>query len=383
MDFVVKDEIRELMRERDRYCVSIFLPTHRAGREIEQDPIRLDNLLRKAEKELVGRGMRSPHAREMLSPAYELMSNGFFVRHLADGLSIFASEGQFKYFRVPIHFEERLAVGRRFYLKPLLPMLNTGRRFLVLAASRKAVRLLECTEFGVNEIELKGVPQGMREALGYDDTESRLLFRTVPQGPNSRSVAAFHGHGGGTEADKEYLSNYFQCLKDTLHPYLKDEKAPLVFAGVEYLFPFIKEVNLYPNVMEDNVEGNPDGLDPQELQTRALEIVGSWFQKEEEKAVQRCLDLTNGPLSSCRLEEILPAAFEGKVDTIFLDTGVQRWGRYDRDSGLVMFKSRQENGDVDLLDLATAQTYLHRGNVFTLDAGRMPCPTESAAIFRY
>ncbi len=40
------------------------------------------------------------------------------------------------------------------------------------------------------------------------------------------------------------------------------------------------------------------------------------------------MDLGNSPQSSDRLEEILFAAFEGKVDTLLLDTSVNKWGNW-------------------------------------------------------
>lgn len=383
MDLIFKDEIRELMQKRDDYCVSIFLPTHRAGREIEQDPIRLDNLLRRAEKELINQGMRSINAKELLGPAYGLVQNGFFTRHQADGLSIFASTDLFRFYRVPIHFQELLAVGNRFHLKPLIPMLNAGNRFYILAISRKSVRLFQATEFGVIEIELKGVPKSMSEALGYDETESRLLFRSMAQASTMKDMPMLHGHGGGVEKDKEYLYNYFKKLKDALHPYLKEEKAPLIFAGVEYLFPIFKDSGIYQNVIVEPLEGNPDGLEAKELHARALRLVRLYFQGAQDGAVQRYLDLTGNNLSSDKLDEILPGAFAGRVDTLLVDTGIQKWGKFDLPSGAIEEHESPARGDEDLLDLAAAQTFLNGGMVFALNAGKMPGATEVSAIFRY
>jgi hypothetical protein len=382
MDFVLQDEIRELMQKRDDYFVSVYLPTHRAGRETEQDPIRLDNLLRSAEKELVAGGMRSAAARDLLGPAFDLMKDSFFTRRLADGLSIFISKDLFRYFRLPVHFDEQVFVGKQFHLKPLLPVLNCSKRFYILGVSGKSVRLMECTEFGVNEIELKDVPRGMREALGYDE-ESSLLFRTVPQASGPRGVPMFHGHGGGVESAKEHLVQYFQILKDSLRPYFRDEKIPLVFAGVDYLFPMFRLVDVYSNTMSETIEGNPDAQDPRELLKRGLQIVSPYFHREQDRAIERYMDLLNGPLTSVVIEEIVTGAVAGRIDTLFVDTGERKWGKYDAPSGLVELHPKQQNKDEDLLDLAFAQTYLNGGNVYALDPVKIPGASGAAAIFRY
>lgn len=381
MDFVLQDEIRELMRMKSDPCVSLYLPTHRTGRETLQDPIRLDNLLRGAEKELVAGGLRSSEARELLQPAQELLKDTFFTRRLADGLSIFISRDFFKYFRLPVHFFERLHVGRQFYLKPLVPLLHCCKRFYIFAISQKSLRLIECTEYGANEIDLEGVPRNMREALGHEE-ESIPLFRMSSQAPNPGTAPMVHGHGGAAESEKERLWRWFQILKDSLRPFFRQEKIPLVFAGVEYLFPMFRQVEIHKNTLNEFIEGNPDEVDALELQKKGLPLVSGYFSKEKERAVSRCMDLLGGPLASDIIADILPGAVSGRVDTLFLDTGAQQWGRYDPASGGVEVHSERQPGDEDLLDLAFANSYLNGGNVYGLDSPEMP-GRNAAAIFRY
>jgi hypothetical protein len=261
-------------------------------------------------------------------------------------------------------------------------MLHCCKRFLILAVSLKSVRLLECTEFGVNEIEMKDVPQGMRETLGYDE-ESTLLFRTVRQASNPRGGPMFHGRGGGVESEKEHLWHYFQILKDSLRPYLREENLPLVFAGVEYLFPMFRLADVYKNTANEIIEGNPDALDSQGLLKRGLPIVSPYFHREEEQAITRYEDLLGGSLASEIIEDILPSALAGRIDTLFVDTGVQIWGKRDPVSGQAEIHSGQQSGDEELLDVAFAQTYLNGGNIYALDSAQMPGDSGAAAIFRY
>ena len=381
MDFVLQGEIRELMQKRSDPCVSLYLPTHRGGRETLQDPIRLDNLLRGAEKELAAGGLRSSEARELLQPARELLEDTFFTRRLADGLSIFLSRDFFKYFRLPVHFDQSLHIGRQFYLKPLVPLLHCCKRFYILAVSQKTLRLVECTEFGANEIELEGVPRNMREALGSEE-ESIPLFRMSSQASNPGSAPMVHGHGGAAESDKERLGRWFQILKDSLRPFLRQEKIPLLFAGVEYLFPMFKQLEIYKNTLNEFIEGNPDEVDPLELQKKGLPLVAGYFGREKEQAISRCMDLLGGPLASDIIGDILTGAASGRVDTLLIDTGAQSWGRYDPASGSVEVHSERQTGDEDLLDLAFANSFLNGGNVYGLDSPEMP-GKNAAAIFRY
>ena len=65
-------ELRQLAETNSPGCVSIFMPTHRAGLEQQQDPIRLKNLVTEAERRLAAQGMRAPDVRALLGPATEL-----------------------------------------------------------------------------------------------------------------------------------------------------------------------------------------------------------------------------------------------------------------------------------------------------------------------
>ncbi len=54
-------------------AVSIFVPTHRASQEIRQDPIRLKNLVRQAEQQLIKEGTRPAKARTLFEPVVDLV----------------------------------------------------------------------------------------------------------------------------------------------------------------------------------------------------------------------------------------------------------------------------------------------------------------------
>jgi len=142
-------------------------------------------------------------------------------------------------------------------------------------------------------------------------------------------------------------------------------------------------VDVYRNTLSEIIEGNPDALDSQELLKRGRQIVSPYFQKEQQQAIERYLSLLNGPLTSDRLEEVVPGAIAGRVDTLFVDTGGRKSGKYDAGSGLVDVHSEQQNGDEDLLDLAFVRTYLNGGNVYALDSEKMSGASGAAAIFRY
>lgn len=78
MDAITMTELKTLLTGYSGWHVSLFMPTHQAGRETEQDPIRFKNLLREAEERLLATGLRSPEVRALLKPAQRLLQEPGF-----------------------------------------------------------------------------------------------------------------------------------------------------------------------------------------------------------------------------------------------------------------------------------------------------------------
>src|SRR5690348_10522192 len=123
-DLPMRFQLRFLLDESRAPAVSIFLPTHRAGQEIRQDPIRLKNLVRQAEQQLINEGTRAAEARNLLEPVAGLVEDSAFWRRQAEGLAVFRSPNVFLTYQVPFPVAEFVAVSDRFYIKPLLPLLD-------------------------------------------------------------------------------------------------------------------------------------------------------------------------------------------------------------------------------------------------------------------
>jgi len=135
MDLIAKEDLRFLAEKKSEFCISIFMPTHRAGAQIQQDSIRLKNLLREAEEKLTDGGLRGADASDLLAPVEELQENDDFWRHQGDGLALFLAPGEFYLYRLPIELNELTVVAERFHIKPLIPIISGDGKFFVLALS--------------------------------------------------------------------------------------------------------------------------------------------------------------------------------------------------------------------------------------------------------
>jgi hypothetical protein len=382
MDIMTLNELKPLADRHEEPCISIYMPTHRSWAEAQQDPIRFRNLLKKAEERIAELYPGDEEALDLLEHARELVDEEDFWRYQSDGLAVFLSPDFFETFRVARSFSEEVMVGRRFHVKPLLPVFTGDGRFYILAVSQNKVRLLEGSRMSVEEIHPDGLPENLADALGHEYSSRHLQYHTGAAGGQGKRNAVFHGQ----ESDgynKDMIRRYFHQIDNGLRRVIGGEHVPLVLACVDYLMAIYQEVNSYPFLLDTGVKGNPDDMKPAELQKHAWEIVQPWFQKTKEKTLHRYEQLAGTPKTCNDVVEVLPEAYFGRVDALLVATGVQVPGEFRPATGEVLQEGEASNGSEDLLNTAAVHALLNGGLVFAVPKDEIPGGTECAAVYRY
>lgn len=380
MDLFTQDDLKILLAQQPSPCVSLFMPTHRGG--AEEDPVRWREHLDEAELLLLKAGWRTTDSREMLQPARQLFDDSSFWRHQCDGLAAFLAPSFLRLFRLPLSFKDEVVVSNRFAILPLLPLLTDNGRFFVLALSQKSVRLLQGTHFGISEIDLKSVPRSMAEAMPAHDRDEVLTYHTRPTSGGGWG-AIFEGHGVGIDDKKEDLLVYFQRIDKGLHPFLREEKAPLVLAAVDYLQPLYRQANHYAHLLERGIDGNPDLLSSQELHDRAWPLVRPLFEETQRRLAAQYRQLQGTGYTSADLEGIVASANAGQVETLFVAQDCKVWGKFDSATGRVQRNKQRMPGDTELLDFAASRTLAQGRAVFAVKLNEVPGGNGMAAIFHH
>jgi hypothetical protein len=384
MNLLTRKDLTELMNKQDDICISIYMPTYRAGTQIQQGRIRLKNQLREAETRLVDNGMRSPEAKQLLHPAQQLVLNNQFWQQQRDCLAIFLAADIFHYYRLPIKAEEFLQIGQRFHLKPLLPLLSGDGLFFILALSQNSIRVLRCTRSSVSELDIEAIPHSLDEAMQFDDSERQLqLHSNTLEGTNAKAAAIFHGHGVGVDDSKDNILRFFRLIDRGLHNLLREEKAPLVLAGVEFLFSIYREANTYAYLTDECLPGNPEELDAEDLQTLVWPLVEHYYHKSEQEALTYYGPFNGTGRTTHDIKKAAPAAYNGQVELLFLAAGAQQRGSFDPQIDEVRIPQETELGDEDLYDFTAIQTILNGGTVYLLEADKVPDGEPMAALLRY
>lgn len=390
MDGLSKGELRTLVEPRTGPCVTLYMPTHEAGADIQQDPIRFKNLLREAEERLRAKGMKQPEVDAFMGEARKLLDlERIFWRSPKASFAMFLAPGFFKYYHLPLKLQEHIHVDGRFHTKPLMRLLSSNGRFFVLALSQDQIRLLEATQYTVRQCELKSTPTSITEALQYNELEQAPTMRVATSGTGNaqaRGEGAFFGQGGGldpSDVKKDDLREYFRLVDRGLHTILADDTAPMILAGVNYLLPMYREVNTYPNMMSEGIVGSPELLANEELHAQAWPIAREFLLSGEREAVAKFQNLTGSAKSSIDLKEIIAAAHQGRVEALFVANGREAWGAYDLASDTLTIEPASSVDNTDLLDLAATQTFMTGGRVYVLDPDAVPGGEPVAAVFRF
>jgi hypothetical protein len=385
MESMTLDQLKNLAGQTASPSISIFLPTHRAGQDTRQDPIRFKNLLRDAEKQFLDSGMGPREVSMLLQPAQALLTDPYFWSHQYEGLAVFMTAEDFHSYRLPFRVEELLIIARSYYVKPVLPLFTNNGHYYILAVSQDGVRLFEGTRHSVGQIDLPdGTPVNLEEALKLDGRQKSLQMHTGSP-PGGIGDGTFHGQGPGEEEQKVWIEQYLNLVDTGLKDIFREQQAPLVLAGVDYLLPIYRKVSEYANIMQEGITGSPEYLRPEELQEQAWTIVEPYFHQETEKAVEQYQQFADTDKSTDTVEEIVAAAFNGRVDKLILSVEDQVWGSFDPDTGKVILdpegQGKQDN--LALLDFAAMKTLQNGGAVYALARDEMPTDSPVAAVFRY
>lgn len=375
-----------LTDEHDGVHVSLYMPTRPDQLGHQKDPIRLKNLLQAAEKELGERNLRRAQVDELLAPARELLQDDLFWKSAGHGVAILLQEGEAHVHRLPLQVEEVVVVGDRFHVKPLLPLVQAGDRFWVLALSQHHVRLYEATRYTMRNFDSLDLPDSLEDVVGHDFEDRSLQFHTgAGSNGGARRRAMYHGQGSPGDDTKQEIGEFFRQVDEVVRTLLEGRNEPLVIAAVDYEIALYREVSKYAHVLEEGIEGNPEHVPLEELHREALERVRPLLTEGRRKSAEMFEHLAGTGKASRRLEEILPAAFDGRVATLFVVPSELRWGTYDEDTREIRRDPGRRPDNHDLLELAAARSLLQGADVHAVPAGEIPGDGDGviAAIFRY
>jgi len=366
------------------HCVSIYLPMYKKGKEQNQHLAQetLKKCIKNVHKTLKEYLLSDTEIATYLKPIETLIADIELWRNPSEGLAIFLDKKGLHYYTLPIRFETKTQVANSFYLTPLLPLYEEEGIYYLLQLSQDYVQLYKASKYGLTNLHIENLaPDTLEKAVGFDFKQKMLQFRS---GQDAFGSGAFHGHGEGIDDEKKEIIAYLKAIDKAVKATIKNNKVPLLIASTNNVFNNYKQINTYPNLYDENCKGDPEFKNKTKLHEASLELLKPYFEKTKKQQLNQFQELYHTPKISYQLNEIIPAAISGKIDTLFIEKNVDEFGIYNQENGKLILNNKKEVQNGSLTNLAAIQTITNGGRVYALNAEEMPIQGRAVnAIFKY
>jgi hypothetical protein len=321
--------------------VSVFLPTHKTGRDIAQDKIHLKNQLSAIDETLADLGWKPRQRSERLARAHDLLHDLEFWEHQEAGLAVYVDdEGEI----VPVATTRPVTaeawVMPVFMLRPLAAELN-GLELPVLALTKGEVSLFRASQGGIEEIPAE-LPSYDEVNWFVDREKERQQHPDIVGTDRSR-----HGHEP-SEREDEDLARFLREVDSAIETFNNDR--PLVVLGDNDVVSRFAQISERPTISPSN-SGLRAPFSTEEIIEKTEPLITDLAAKREGEALAAAEDQLGVGMGAVNIEDAVPAAVTGRVDRVLVDrTAPPIWGRLDETSLQVEVHAAHEPGDVDLLD---------------------------------
>lgn len=382
MKTILRSDFEALARV-EGTCVSLYFPLQPTGLQGEGDSLRLKKAIEQAEEQLLARGCSKDDVGKLMASARDLPTSDQWAKR-GRSMAILLGPGTQQCLPLTIDVAEEAWCDKYFRVRPLLPMVIESDRFYLLALSRNHVQLYEGNADELIPLQLKDMPRNMEDAVQAEVAERATRTHSAAMGGGGQRSTTFHGQGGLPDSVKGEVSEFVALVARVVDSHLEGQTLPLVLATLDEVAAQWRRASNYSNTLEEIVGGTPDYQSPHELYEAAWGVVTRSFeQSRQESFRQACNPRGSGTVLKI-LDEVLPAAIAGRIETLFVDPRRPVYGEFDRESSRVEVYPPEIKGDSDLLELAIHETIGHRGRVYAmpqaeLEAADTAHPRETRA----
>lgn len=398
---IERQQIETLAKSSVPESVSLWMPVHGHGPEAKQNPIRMKNLLSKAEQQLTAVGGRSADARDRLTavravvednafwrmPAQSARSESIEGQDRSESLGVLLADGKPAILRLPVAVPILVMVSDHLYVKPLFDIALQDKPFYVLALSQNTVQLFHANRFAVASVPLPLAPQNFEEYQRVYDFERHVDFHTgsAVHQPDANRPAVFHGQGGASDEaqEKKRLAGFCRRVDEQVVRLIHKKPAPLFIAATEPLQSLYRQVSSCSHLDQRAVQGNPDEATKEDLHRQAVSVLAKDFDRPIRDLLDRFGQARSTGLVMQDLEAVLRAASVHAVEALLVRSDQQCWGRFDAEEGTVIRHDAQQAGDEDLINRAAVLACRGGAIVHAIEQEHMPNGALVAALLRF
>ena len=364
-------ELRRIARQKGP-CVTIQIPDVRPGAGAGSRLAYLRQLTQEA-----AQGLRDLHPSgaapepaenlERLAAMFESLGGG-------PGVTLLAAPGIELVYETPGVAAERLTIGSRFHVLPLLSHALAPQDFYILGISEKHVHLWRYSSGECSEQPLPAsVPPNVEAAGAFDQPDHDLENRSAA-GPSTGDMRRVRfGTSSDREAHGEYLHHFFALIGNGLRNAL--DGAPLFLVGIHEELADFRRAAKQLRIFSEEWHTNPQFCSLAEVQAHAREAAVSEYHRAGRHALQSLPEVREKLMGDA--EAILTAATEGRVRCLFVAETAQAPASNAPPKAAGLYPGE------DLLNAAVVETLRTGGDVFSIPGRELLGGVPIAAVLRY
>lgn len=300
-------------------ALSVYISLDQTNGEVNR--IRLKNSVSEVQSLLEERMEDDKVARSVIPQLSSLADHEAFSKARYPGLAVLIdldspdSAAVFPLSEAP---ENRVSLGSDPFLSPLLRE-QCFEPVTLLCLADNGLRIFRGRCGELNEVKPNdSFPDSLEEVMRFElraglDGNEKYRNRTV------RSAGSYHGEGPTTQVNEEFERRYFREIGEALEDYLEqDEK--LFLAGVKEKLALFREVNPELAILDHELHGNFEEQSVDDILKQANQVLNEATQGRLSQELDSALELPPEKRSADP-DELLEAAKNGRVDTLFLKSG--------------------------------------------------------------
>jgi hypothetical protein len=322
-----RKEIERLQSIQGFPALTITLPTYTVAPEVQQNPIRLKNLVNEAKTLLDAHNGELNGAGDVLLSRLTEVVDGLETTDFQEGLAIFVHAEFAGAYPVPFALPERVVLDDSFLTRDVVRARLQRVRYWVVTLSDNA-RVFVGSNEKVEKRDESDMPVNDRERS--ED----------PSIPGARES----GHESLVDEENRQFN---RRVDDRLTALLQEEELPVVVLGVTRNLAFFREVTANEKAIAGTAEGNYDHASADEIAAVAWEALQPYLEQQQSANDEQWENAVSAGLFITGIEAIWEAAFDGRGDVLLVQDGYEVAGRVDESGRQLTLVEATETSDTE------------------------------------
>ncbi|MCB9193743.1 MAG: hypothetical protein H6597_04350 [Flavobacteriales bacterium] len=344
-----------LLAHRSGPCVTILMHTHRTAPDNAQDRIRLKDLVKKAEKDLLEQ-MDKRGAAPILENLEALVTNIDHQQN-ADGLALFAAVDLAETVRLPFPVDDRVVVEGTFATREVVRARLGSVSYHVLALGREKAHLYQATDDHL-----------IGEVRGAFPLKNRHWTTDASRTSTAR---------GQDNQLRHYHVDLVKALNDMV-----DGTARVVVASTQEHYAAFMDAAKYDPILIGHLGGSHDHLSPAEVVKQAWPIAYEDQKARHAAELEQVQRAASDHLTTA-VADIWRRVREGRGAALYVERDLRIPVRLEGDAVVQVDDPSMSGAIDDIVDDIIEEQLRHGGDVRILPNGMLGAWSGIVLLLRY